>query len=380
MKLSSRRILCVTLLAYTITTLAHFVDPLLTSVDIEARQALSFPTPTPTPTNARQFQRADEGEDDGLKYTVTYAPNSTCGYLSGSVQIPITCENKGVCLWELEYFRFIACEINEDTGLAHTKCLQRDEALDPNLCDDVCASNTYNLFCTNETEPYCRTYAFPKGVRDYRCASTPATRVSSADFTYNGQDYPVFTTSTFAEVDETSPGPFGSLTTGTESTDTETTATKTTSTETRSVETSSSTSEPTGDDKARSRNTEAIAGGTVGAFVGGMLVLALVLYCRRRWHSRPTKTDPSESLQDTVSHEPSEHQVPPFIHAISPASPPTSPSPSSTRRSMPYPTSPITAPFSPSLPDQLEDAHELGTYNSQQFSFVNSRDGSRFPV
>lgn len=139
---SSRRRSYAAVLAFTIPTFAHFLDPILTSAVIEARQALE--TPTPTPTHPRQYPR-DEA-DNLSTYTVTYAPNSTCGYLSGSVQIPITCENKGICLWELEYFRFIACEIDKDTGLARTKCLQRDEALDPVLCDDVCVSNTYNLF------------------------------------------------------------------------------------------------------------------------------------------------------------------------------------------------------------------------------------------
>ncbi|KAF9766269.1 hypothetical protein IL306_001344 [Fusarium sp. DS 682] len=57
------------------------------------------------------------------------------------------------------------------------------------------------MIATNETAPYCRTYAYPRGVRDYRCAPTPATRVSSVDFTFEGQKYPKFVISTLADVD-----------------------------------------------------------------------------------------------------------------------------------------------------------------------------------
>ncbi|KAH7131247.1 hypothetical protein EDB81DRAFT_728376 [Dactylonectria macrodidyma] len=366
MKSSSRRILYATVLAYAIPTLAHFIDPLVTSAEIEVRRAFAAPTPPPTPTHPRHYPRAEEEADDLTKYTVTYAPNSTCGYLSGSVQIPITCENKGVCLWELEYFRFIACEINEDTGLAHTKCLQRDEALDPILCDDVCVSNTYNLFCTNETEPYCRTYAFPQGVRDYRCASTPATRVSSADFTYNGQDYPKWTISTFVEVDGTTISRLESLTTSTEMTSTETT-----STESRLVETSSSSVLPAGGNKSGSTNVAAIAGGTAGGFVGGVLVLGLFVYCWRRRRAAQNNTDPpAPPVQQVMSPGSPKDNAPPFIYTSSP----TSPSLSRADMSMRHPLSPITIPVSPSIPDQLEVVHELGDLDGQQLSSTQGTD------
>ncbi|KAF4336690.1 hypothetical protein FBEOM_9435 [Fusarium beomiforme] len=193
-------LLCAILYINAAPALARFVNyPLPTTTDV-TNQALT--APTPVITKRREFRFEARSAEDVPTYTVTYAPDSVCGYLSGSVQIPITCENKNTCLWELDYFKYIACELKgETTGIARTKCLAKDEALDPNLCEDDCVSNTYNLLCTNDTAPYCRTYAYPRGVRDYRCAPTPATRVSSVDFTFEGQKYPKFVILTLADVD-----------------------------------------------------------------------------------------------------------------------------------------------------------------------------------
>ncbi|KAH6870972.1 hypothetical protein B0T10DRAFT_367763, partial [Thelonectria olida] len=260
------RVFSAMLVVYTIPSLAHVLDPLFSTAQIEARHALV--TPTPRPTDPVPQRRSED--DEATYYTVTYAPNSTCGYLSGSVQIPITCENKGRCLWELEYFRYIACSISgESTGLARTKCLQKDEALDPNLCDDVCISNTYNLLCTNDTAQYCRTYAYPKGVRVYACESTATTRVASADFTYNGEQNPKFNISTYLDVDNPIPDTTKATATRTESTATSSTATSST--------TAASSSSTNGDGLSHG----AIAGIAVGTFFAGVIV-SLFLWRRRR--------------------------------------------------------------------------------------------------
>ncbi|KPM43202.1 hypothetical protein AK830_g3337 [Neonectria ditissima] len=343
----SMRILYTALLANTVPTLAHCIDPLVTSARVEARQALATPTVTRTPPDPRQYPRQ---EDDSVPiYTVTFAPNSTCGYLSGSVQIPITCENSGRCLWELEYFRYIACEI-DGKGHAHTKCLQRDEALDSDLCDDVCESNTYNLFCTNEDEPYCRTYAFPKGARDYRCASTPATRVSSVDFTYDGETTSDTTISTIRD------GPPISY-----STTASTTASEETSVS--SVE-SSSTAEPEGDSDRSSVNVAAIAGGcgSVGGFLLGILVTAL--YYRLR-HSKPNNSGPpAPAVQDTDRDVSSRDQAPPVVLENSSTPPDRSSTPSHPY----YNFRATTIPLLPSLSDHPGADFEFGNVDIQRLS------------
>ncbi|KAF5021892.1 hypothetical protein F66182_6040 [Fusarium sp. NRRL 66182] len=249
----SWRLFHMMVIVYATPSLTHFLEPLMTSAVIEARHALA----SPTPTHPRQFYPRAE---DIPTYTVT-------------------------CLWELEYFRFIACEIDTDVGLARTKCLQQDEALDTDLCDDVCQSNTYNLLCTNATAPYCRTYAYPKGVRDYECAPTPATRVSSADFTHNGEKYPDFDISTYVDVDGTTVQLFESLT----ATDAESTATE------------SSSGESQNEGKGNSLSGGAIA----GIATAGMVVLASIglgFWFFRRWKRRqsqsvnPTTSEPARPV------------------------------------------------------------------------------------
>ena len=132
-------LICATLY---VTVAARFIAYPLPTADFEDGYSKIGSLPTIAPEVVDLRIRADEIPT----YTITYASDSVCGYLSGSVQIPITCENKNRCLWELESFKYLACEIDgETTGIAHTKCLARDEALDPNLCEDDCVSNTYNL-------------------------------------------------------------------------------------------------------------------------------------------------------------------------------------------------------------------------------------------
>lgn len=126
------------------------------------------------------------------------------------------------------------------------------------------------LFSTNDTLPYCRTYAFPRGVRDYRCASLPPTRVSSVDFTYEGQKYPNFTISTFVDVDKSLSIPTSTSISTT--TDAEPAAASTTSTE------------PSPDKKGLSSG--AIAGIVVGVVLGLAFLGAGIYYYRKKYRER----------------------------------------------------------------------------------------------
>ncbi|OBS22847.1 hypothetical protein FPOA_09170 [Fusarium poae] len=123
--------------------------------------------------------------------TVTSAPDATCGYLSAEIGVPITCTNKEVCAWAL---------VQKDAGVIKcgteikVNCYESSKAVDPTLCNDVCQSDTMNLLCTDSDMPYCRTYAFPNGIRDYRCASSSLTTEQSAEHTFYGQKNPNFKT------------------------------------------------------------------------------------------------------------------------------------------------------------------------------------------
>ncbi|KAL4728771.1 hypothetical protein ACLX1H_003170 [Fusarium chlamydosporum] len=277
----TRLIIFVVVILYTTAVLARFTDYPLPTAGITVDAADSIPTLT-----SRAFRLEVRSAESVPVYTITYAPDSVCGYLSGSVEIPITCENKNRCLWELEKFKWIVCELDgETTGIARTRCLAKDEVNDTKICEDNCLSNTYNLLCTNDTAPYCRTYAYPEGASDYRCASTNGSRVSSVDFTYNGQKFPTVDISVFTDGDVSR-----------ESASSSETSTTSGVTTTRSEELDSTTSEdpePDNGNGGSGNKTGTIVGGVVGGVGGAVLIIAcawLYFKCYRpRQSERPNE-------------------------------------------------------------------------------------------
>lgn len=206
-----------------------------------------------------------------VTYTITMSPDKTCGYLSGSAGVGITCENGATCAWEVKEVDAILC----GTAILN-RCIESSVAVDPDQCDDVCQSNEFNLLCTDSDTPYCRTYAFPSGVRDYRCASTPVTAVQSADFTYDGQDDPGFVTSV---LDDT-------VTTAISS-DTET-STEPVSTTTTTDPPGPTTTVPAPDPPKKKTPIGAIVGGAVGGVaVIAIIVIAAIYFFRKK--KKPTE-------------------------------------------------------------------------------------------
>ncbi|KAF7542442.1 hypothetical protein G7Z17_g11565 [Cylindrodendrum hubeiense] len=189
-------------------------------------------------------------------FTLTVSPDETCGYLSGSAGVGITCDNGALCSWEVTSIGAILCGA---TG--YVQCIPMSIATDSEQCNDVCQSNSFNLICTDTASPYCRTYDFPSGVRDYRCAPTPVTAVQSADFTWDGQSDPQFITTVLD--DET-------ISTSSSSTTSTTTTT-----------TSSSSTDPVPgptDPPVPKPKSKTPIGAIVGGAVGGVAVIALIVF------------------------------------------------------------------------------------------------------
>ncbi|KAK1759065.1 hypothetical protein QBC47DRAFT_98010 [Echria macrotheca] len=193
--MSSRRDLKITATVWLAMLLqpghASEYDKILSAAQ-EAKHNL--PAPTPAPLLVRDIRNRQVTSSSSTTFTVTKVSDSTCGYLSGSPGNAITCENKAPCTWEAQYISNIICGLLESDG-TKLRCFNREQALDPSACNDVCQSNTYNLLCTETASPYCRTYAYPSGVRDYRCAATPVSGVQSVLHTYNGEEDRTLTTS-----------------------------------------------------------------------------------------------------------------------------------------------------------------------------------------
>ncbi|KAF9769131.1 hypothetical protein IL306_013493 [Fusarium sp. DS 682] len=220
---------------------------------------------------------------------VTIAPDKTCGYLSGQAGAGITCDNGRPCSWAASSgIGLVACGTE-----IYVNCVESSKAVDPGECNDVCQSNTFNLLCTNSNEPFCRTYAYPSGIFDYRCASTSVEDVQSVKFTYQGQKNANFVTTTLSDGIESSQPLRTAANTDANSADGET-ATETDTT------TTSDAPEPT--KKSKSTPVGAIVGGVVGGVaLIGLIGLGAIFLLRRR----KSKPDPTPApVQPVMAQQP----------------------------------------------------------------------------
>ncbi|KAH7109181.1 hypothetical protein B0J13DRAFT_600656 [Dactylonectria estremocensis] len=211
-------------------------------------------------------------------FAVTIATDETCGWLSGSAGNPISCENHQSCMWVGSLG--IICGVLEDSKNweVHVRCVERKVALNTSLCNDTCASNIFYLRCTDVSAAYCRTYAYPEGIQDYRCAPTPVARAQSVSFTYDGQIDAKFLTSTFTVIN--------SLISSTEPV-------------------SSTVPPPASPPPPNHVNVGAIVGAVIGGCVAVSL-MALTIF----WFVRRRKTRPVQQVTPSMLVDPME-QVPP---------------------------------------------------------------------
>ncbi|KAH7130888.1 hypothetical protein EDB81DRAFT_905521, partial [Dactylonectria macrodidyma] len=252
-------------------------------------RALPTPTPTQGLSELSEGLMSLQGLDlrarqvsSSITYTYTLAPAETCGYLSASAGAAITCENGQLCAWEVKEAGVVFCGTE-----VKNQCFDSSVAVDTALCSDVCQSNTFNLLCTESDAPYCRTYIYPSGVWDYRCASTSLANPQSVDFTYEGQIAPDFTTTTFV-LGGSSPIP-GGTTLSTDSTSSSELPTSTTI-------------PPEATDPPNSKKKTPI-GAIIGGVIGGVAVIAFILFGilfflrRKKPNTHPTNQAPSHPQQ-----------------------------------------------------------------------------------
>ncbi|KAL8286005.1 hypothetical protein RB597_002881 [Gaeumannomyces tritici] len=115
--------------------------------------------------------------------TMTYAPDETCGYVSASPGIPLTCSQGRGCRWEVKTIKHIMCA-DQDMFL---RCMDRVVALDTRSCDDTCRSNIQILKCTDTISPFCRTYLYPDDVTGYTCHPNQLPTTRGVAFTWLDQ-------------------------------------------------------------------------------------------------------------------------------------------------------------------------------------------------
>ncbi|KAF4335345.1 hypothetical protein FBEOM_10805 [Fusarium beomiforme] len=177
----------------------------------------------PLPDHALKRQITSSSNNE---VTVTLAPDETCGWLSGRPGVPIT---------------------------------------------------------TQESAAYCRTYAYPDGIQDYRCVPTPETRVSSVSFTYKGQKNAGLVTATYTNAPS-------------EIVSTEFVYSTTSSSPSTSSLPSSAPAPPS---PSHNNNIAAIVGGAIGGFVALSLIFLAIFWFIRR--SKEDGSPPAEKL-----HSPSQ--------------------------------------------------------------------------
>ncbi|PNP51113.1 hypothetical protein FNYG_15918 [Fusarium nygamai] len=229
----------------------------------------------PLPQHAVKRQIASSSND---VVTVTIAPDETCGWLSGRPGVPITCENHQPCMWMSSIA--LICGPLEDYSKweYHLRCYEREEALNPDVCDDVCVSGN-NLRCTETSAAYCRAYAYPDGIQDYRCVPTRETRASSVSFTYKDQKNAGLVTATYTNSNS-------------QTVSTEFVSSTTSSSSSTAPPPSSATTHPPPSPPSNSNNIGAIVGGAIGGFVAlSVVILAIFWFVRR---SKKDGTPPAQ--------------------------------------------------------------------------------------
>ncbi|KAM6522683.1 hypothetical protein FALCPG4_012310 [Fusarium falciforme] len=260
-------------------------------------------------------------------YTVVNSPDETCGFLSGSPGNAIQCANGEKCSWELAHITRIMCG-----SVAHVTCYNREQALNTELCNDVCQSNSFYLLCTERSSAYCAVYSYEDGVKDYRCATASLSRAQGVSFTYDGQRGRSFTTLTVAGDAVETPTPSSTSTTTTEEpeeseTETETPTESDDITTTITVDPGRATSAGPVEiehGKSDGPNIGAIVGGSIGGFVALSLIVLGAIWLLRRNKKNQTSPNQPAPVPPPMQHHTPVSSVPPMSEhtgLVSPASP-----------------------------------------------------------
>ncbi|EEY14111.1 conserved hypothetical protein [Verticillium alfalfae VaMs.102] len=245
-----------------------YVHPSMVTITNDIRRHQEAPVPTP-PIHGLDRRQTDGA---GRTYTRTIAPDSVCGYLSASPGNDIVCENGERCNWvKANGLNAVFCGISKN--FLPTKLV----AVSSVPGTDITAAKT------DGAAPYCRTYAYPEGIRDYRCASTPVTVAQSADFTYEGQVGRSFETTVVSNIARTTE----------ESQSDSTPATASSRTGTTPISTSDSLNSSN-----ESKGSSVPVGAIVGGVVGGVALIALIAVAIFFFRKRSTRkrNSPAENI------------------------------------------------------------------------------------
>ncbi|KAL1871581.1 hypothetical protein VTK73DRAFT_2010 [Phialemonium thermophilum] len=256
------------------------------------------PKPTPPPVyNAVLQRRQGTGSS---KETFLFAPDNTCGYISGLPGALFACngptETCVLITSSAGITGAVGCCDAADCGLRIT-CLDYDQISSSSRCDDGCMVDTFTVKCTDTTARYCNTASFSGNIFDYYCNSLSISTPQAVLTTYKGEtDGRSFTELVYTPT---------SSETGTSNTEPSSSVTETT--ESSSSATTTSPAQPSESKHSGGHKSKPI-GAIVGGVVGGLAVVGLVavgaFYLLRRRGKTATPSDPPQPMQQQQSPAP----------------------------------------------------------------------------
>ncbi|KAH6874012.1 hypothetical protein B0T10DRAFT_588154 [Thelonectria olida] len=150
-------------------------------------------SPRPTEAVIEFFRRAD-------KLTTLWAPDNTCGYISGLRGAAYTCNGDYQCAFEIESSTGNVGCCSAGVCNMRYSCIDYKSYSSSSACDNSCRVDANILKCTATSAPYCNTISFSGGITDYWCNNVDISTAQRASTTHSGGDDREYTTA-----DETTP-------------------------------------------------------------------------------------------------------------------------------------------------------------------------------
>ncbi|KAF7533868.1 hypothetical protein G7Z17_g13454 [Cylindrodendrum hubeiense] len=145
---------------------------------------------SPRPTDAPEYdllRRAESG-------TLLYAPDNTCGFISGREGAGYTCFGTYTCAFSISSDEgHIGCCADGVCNMRYS-CVDYDGYYSSSACEDGCEIDVLTLKCTETSAPYCNTISFDNGVSDYWCNNLVKSTAQMAETTFSGGDERVYST------------------------------------------------------------------------------------------------------------------------------------------------------------------------------------------
>ncbi|EPE07994.1 hypothetical protein F503_00777 [Ophiostoma piceae UAMH 11346] len=266
--------------------------------DIKARADAPAALPTSPPqVNAELVRRAGT--------TLYFAPDNTCGYLTGDSDIAYTCNNADAqCAISTPSANtgYIGCCEDGNCAGYHVACVDSEAYSSSSACGTSCRADTLTLKCTASDVPYCNSVSINGGnlkVYGYYCNNEAISTMQALYTTYNGEtDGRAFTASVFtATASASQTASFGD---GGSPEETSSAAGAVTST----GPSPTSSSDNGGGGGGKKSNTGAIAGGVVGGVAGLALIGAGIFFLMRHQRKNASKQPPQVGAVGAVGGAP----------------------------------------------------------------------------